>query len=182
VRLVNRVLALLLALALALGGLLLAVEVAAAGFHKQPVLARWHGLYAAGTRDSWESGPVRAVVIVAVALGLLLLAAQLKRRRPGRLPVVSGEPAVDAAVTRAGVRTAVRRAAMEVDGISRAKVKVRRRRVKVRAVSRLGDQEAARGLQDEVASRVGGRLDELQLSRPLGVRARVAPRRNARNG
>ena len=81
------------------------------------------------------------------------------------------------AVTRAGVRTALRLAAEGVDGISSAKVTLRRRRAKVVASTRASQAELHQELDADVLTAVGDRLTGLELTRPLRVRTRVQTRK-----
>lgn len=178
-RTLNRVLAPLLAVVLLAVGLLLAVEVVAAAFHRTPALVHWHSAYAAGQRDAWDTAGVRVICGATAGVGLLLLLSQLKRRRPDRLPLTSIGDATESAVTRPGVRTTARVAALTVDGVSTARVKVARRSVRLRATSRLGSPQTARELTPQLTEAVEGALERLQLRRRLRVRATVRPRRGS---
>lgn len=180
-RVIERLLSLLLAVALVVGAVVLAVEVGYALFDQPPALVPWRGLYARGTTSAWDTAAVRLVAAAVLLLGLLLLLGELKPRRPSRLALTRQTEGVDTAVTRRGLRSTLVRAAKEVDGISTASAKVGRRRARISATSRLGDKAAARGLSSAVAGRVQGRLDGLDLARPPKLRTRVAPRRTSRS-
>lgn len=173
----NRLLTLLVSLALVAFGVVLAVEVGAALVGAQPVLVDWTGAYQAGRTDSWSSTSVRILAAAVTAVGLLLLIAQLKPRRVSRLAVSADDPCTDAAVTRAGVRGALKRAAENVDGISAAKVKLGRRRAKVVANTRAGQAALRQELTAETQAAVSDRLSSLLLTRPPRVRARVQTRK-----
>lgn len=179
-RVIERLLSLLLALALIVGAVVLAVEVGYALLDKPPALVPWRGLYERGTTSAWDTAPVRLVAAAVLLLGLLLLVGELKPRRPSRLAMRRQTEGVDTAVTRRGLRSTLVRAALEVDGISAATAKVGRRRARVSATSRLGDKAAAAALSSAVAGRAQARLDALQLARPPKLRTHVAPRRSAR--
>ena len=172
----NRLLTLLVSLALVAFGVVLAVEVGAALVGAQPVLVDWTGAYQAGRTDSWSSTSVRILAAAVTAVGLLLIA-QLKPRRVSRLAVSADDPCTDAAVTRAGVRGALKRAAENVDGISAAKVKLGRRRAKVVANTRAGQAALRQELTAETQAAVSDRLSSLLLTRPPRVRARVQTRK-----
>ena len=174
---VNRLLTLVVSVALIASGVVLAVEVVGALFGSQPVLVDWRGAYQAGRTHSWSSNPVRILASVVGAVGLLLLLAQLKPRRISRLAVSSDDPYTDAAVTRAGVRGALRRAAENVDGISAAKVKLGRRRATVVASTRADQPRLRQDLTADVHTAVIDRLTSLELTRPLQVHARVQNRK-----
>lgn len=178
-RVVERFLSLLLALAVAVGSLVLALEVAWAVAGRRPLLLDWRPAYTAGRQDSWDSAPVRAVAIGLLVLGLLLLIAELKPRRTPRLRLAGSEAGVDAAITRRSLRGTLLNVAGQVDGISGARARVGRRSVKVQAVSRLGSPETAKSLTGELESALRARLDALQLAQPPRLRVQVSPRRGA---
>ncbi len=180
-RVIERFLSLLLALALVVGSLLLALEVAWAAFGRAPLLVHWRGSYTSGGRYAWDTAPARITAAVLLAVGLLLLLAELKPRRAPRLRMTGTDPGVDAAITRRSLRATLLSAATQVDGVSGAKVKVSRRKATVKAVSRLGSTETAQGLTGELEATLRRRLDELQLARTPRLRARVAPRRGTRS-
>lgn len=175
-RTVNRLLTVLVSLALVAFGVVLAVEVVVALVGADPLLVNWRGAYRAGRRDSWDSAAVRLLASALTATGLLLLLAQLKPRRISRLPVSTDDRYTDAALTRAAVRSALRRAAEEVDGISAATVKVGRRRATVVARTRASEPGLGQLLAAEVRRATGDRLTALQLHRRLRLRTRVRTR------
>ena len=146
-RIVNRLLAALLALALIVGAVLLIIEVIAATLGHQQALVHWHQPYAWAHRTPWQQGSVRVAAAVLLVLGVLLLVAELKRPRVSRLPVAtedSGAPD-DVAFTRRGVAAALRAAVTDVDGILAATVRVKRRSVSVQAQAAAQDADAGCG-------------------------------------
>jgi len=181
VRIVERLLSLLLSLALVVGSVLLALEVGWAVAGRPPLLIQWRSAYTSGGSNAWDSTPARVLAIVLLVVGLLLLVAELKPRRAPRLRMTSSDPTIDAAITRRSVRSTLLAGARQVDGVSSAKAKVSKRRVTVSAVSRLGSADTAAGLTGKLESELRGRLDALQLVTTPKLRARVAPRRGARN-
>ena len=180
-RVLERLLALLLAAAVAVGSVVLAAEVLWAALGKKPLLVPWQSTYARGTTDAWDSAPVRLVAVAVVVVGLLLLLAELTPRRTPRLKMTGSDPTVDAAVSRRSLRSALLSAAKQVDGISGAKAKVSKRKATVTATSRLGSAETAQGLTGDLEAALRARLDSLQLARTPRLRARVTPKRQARS-
>lgn len=173
----NRLLTLLLSVALIAFGVVLAVEVVGALFGSHPLLIDWRGAYRAGRSDRWDSAFVRVLACAVAAVGLLLLLAQLKPRRISRLTVSSDDPHTDAALTRDGVRSSLRKAAEDVDGISAAKVKISRRSAKVLASTRAGQPSLGQTLNADVQVAVAERLTALQLRHPPRVRTSVRTRK-----
>ncbi len=180
-RVIERFLSLLLALAVVAGSVLLALEVGWAVAGKAPLLIKWRPAYTSGNTHAWDTAPVRGLAIALLAVGLLLLLATLKPRRAPRLKMTSTDPAIDAAITRRSLRATLLAGAKQVDGVSGAKAKVSKRKATVKAVSRLGSADTARGLTGELETTLRGRLDALQLAKTPKLRARVAPRRGARS-
>ena len=97
-RLANRLLGALLALAVMAGGVVLIVEVIASAAGHRPALVPWHTAYDWARRTTWAAGGVRVACGVLIALGLILLIAELK---PARVTRLVAEPAD------AGVRTSI---------------------------------------------------------------------------
>ncbi len=181
VRAITRLLALLTAAALAVGAVLVIIEVVAAGVGAQPLLVHWRGAYSAGERDTWPSAGARWLLIAVIVVGLLVAASQLKVRRTDRLATETARDDMQIFVARRGVQRAVRRAVLGVDGVSTARVKLGRRRVKVRATSRFADSESAGALHDPVVQTVTITLDALRLRRQLAVKAKLSPRKDRRS-
>jgi len=172
-RTLNRVLTLLVSVAVIVAAAVLAVEVVVAVLGLHPLLLDWR----AGRTDAWDSTIVRVIAGAVALVGLLLLAAQLKPRRVRRLKVSSQDANTDAALTRAGVRSALRRAATDVDGINSAKVKLGRRTAKVTASSRASQAGLAQDLTTEVRTAVADRLASLQLRHAPRARTSVQTRK-----
>ncbi|MCW3841574.1 hypothetical protein ONA70_15840 [Micromonospora yasonensis] len=121
-RTVNRVATLLLAVALLAGGVLVALAglLAALG-GPGPLPTGWPATLAA-TR--WRDAPVRVVAAGVTLLGLVVLAAELRRWRPVRLRL----PGNDGwHLHRRSVERRLARAARSVPSVRRARVRVRRR-------------------------------------------------------
>ncbi|WP_026455714.1 DUF6286 domain-containing protein [Saccharomonospora iraqiensis] len=180
-RFVNRLLATLLSLALIAGGLLLIIEVVAAGFGVGPVLWDWQALVRWAETTSWSDVLIQVIAVICLVVGLLLLIAELKRPRVRRLrarPVTDSSDArpVDAAYTRRGVATAVRSAVTGVDGIRSAKVTVKRRRVRVQAATASEDRAAVAELRRSAQQAARSRIEQLELrsSPSVTIRTRSA--------
>lgn len=175
-RILNRLLALLLAVGIVFGAVVGVIEVIAQRAHHRPVLLDWPGLYHSAAHTSWGAAPVLLLSIGLVIAGLLLLIAQLKPRRPNRLPIAAANPATDAAITRGGLAHCLRRAVTGVDGVSQAHVTVRRHRVRVSAVTRVADDADAGALRSALTEAARLQLDALHLSHPPALSVRVTTR------
>ena len=123
--------------------------------------------------DTWVL--VGAGVAAVLGLWLLILAATPGLRAV--LPMRGRHAGVRAGLHRDAAATALRDRAMEVSGVQAARVRVRRRRADVRAVSHFRELDDVRTeLDDVLADAVGG----LGLSRPPSLSVRV--RRPGRKG
>lgn len=111
---------------------------------------------------------------VAAALGLWLLVLSvtpgLRRRLPLRVPA-DGHGPTSAQLDRKGAALLLRDAAMRVPGVSAARVRVGRRRVKVRADVTFGDPAEVKGELTETVRRE--EHDRLALARPPRPKVRV---------
>ncbi len=179
-RLLNRLLAALLSLALIVGGVLLIIEVIADRTTHRYVVVNWAGAYHWAERTIWQAGSIRVACIVLLAVGLLLLLAELKRPRVTRLPIATSgdnaDYAIDVAYTRRGVAAALRSSVTQVDGIGAAQVKVKHRSVRIRADAAAHDEAAAQRLQDPATAAAAARLAALRLTSTPSLSVHVNPR------
>jgi hypothetical protein len=175
-RITNRLLAALFALALIAGGLILVIEVVAWRTGADPVVLDWPAVYAWARRTTWSATPVRLIGGLLLLVGLALLCAQLKPRRFGRLALVVGHSATAAAVTRRGVAHSLAAAVSRVEGVHHAHVVVKRRKIKVSARTR-GGRPADVALRREAMTRTAQqRLDTLPLRRNPTLVVRLSAR------
>lgn len=175
-RLLNRPLAFLLAVALAAASIIVIIEVITFAAHASPVVVHWPTWYQWAKKTRWDALVVRVWSAILIAIGVLILALELKPRRVTRLPLRSSDQATDAAVTRRGLAGTLRAAATSIDGITSATVTVRRRRALVAAKSAARGRSAAGALKEPVTQAVRGRLDNLNLYRPPRLKVRVISR------
>lgn len=127
-----------------------------------------------GEQTRWEDPAAVTAAVVIAGLGLLVLAVAVWPGRGRAVPLDLGEAGVAAGITRAGLRRIAADAAVNVDGISRATVQVRRRRLRVWAHSPLYD---TRGLAEQAEQAVTARVGKLALLAPLPARVTVWRRR-----
>ncbi|MFZ3566595.1 DUF6286 domain-containing Asp23/Gls24 family envelope stress response protein [Streptomyces sp. BH097] len=103
-------------------------------------------------------------------LGILMIALAVTPGRRGLLTVASPAAPLRAAMDRTAVALVVRDAAGDVPGVDTVRVRVRRRRVVVRARLAFGDKETARRDIRAAAHQV---LDGCRLRRPPRLRVKV---------
>jgi Ni/Fe-hydrogenase subunit HybB-like protein len=175
-RVLNRPLAFLLALALIAGCVIVISEVFGVAVGKSPLLVHWTTWYQWAHRTRWNAGVIRVWSAVLIIIGLVILAVELKPSRVTRLPLRSGDDATDAAVTRRGLAGTLRAAATGVDGISSATVKVRRRDARITAASGARARPAAEAMTEPVTQALRARLDALDLRHPPRLKVRVVTR------
>lgn len=173
-RALNRLVATLLALALAVGGALVLYEVVrvALGYHHGQVIA-YSRLARAMRRNSWDDlGPIIGSS-VCVAVGLLLLLLGLRRGKPDALTLTPLADDVETVTTRRSLQKAMRRTATETEGVSSAKVKVGRRKATVKASSPLRRGE---GLDARIRERLEAQLTEISLAKPPRLKIKTSTR------
>lgn len=175
-RLVNRPLALILAVALAVAAALVIIEVVAYALKQGPLVVPWTTWYRWADRTRWDQLVVRVWSAVLIVIGAAILAVELKPPRVTRLSLRSGDKATDAAVTRRGLAGTLRAAATGIDGISAATVTISRRRARVTATSAARGRTAADALRQPVTQVLQDRLDGLDLRHPPRLTVRVNTR------
>lgn len=173
-KLLNRLLALVVGLAVIAVAVVLATEVVADRVGHRPVVVNWPATYQWAHRTTWNAGAVRFICVLLCLSGLALLVAQLTPRRPARLTVDSADPATDAAYTRRGVAQAIRSAVTEVDGVHRAAVAVGRRRIRVATKAVAREPSVALSMRDTITQAAQGRLDALELRHPPRLAVRIS--------
>jgi Family of unknown function (DUF6286) len=154
-RLANRLLAVVVALTLTVGGLLVAAEVGWATLGRGPWLIPYDDWYADARTNSWDSGAARSTFLVVAAAGLILVVLQLLKPRPRSLPLHGGQ--TRAGLSRRSAEQALARAVGHQDGIASAKAAIGRRRIHVSAVTQR-TQEDVRARVEEAARTSLGRL------------------------
>ena len=172
-RIANRVLAAVLALALLVGGLIVAVEIVVAGFDRRPWVLPHDDWYRSARQRTWESAPPRWIFIGLIAAALVLLFVQLARRRPTVLPLTPG--AVPADLGRRSLERSLVREARSVDGIAAAKAKIGKEKAEVVASS---NRRQTDDLEPAVSQALDRRMAAIGLARPPAVRTKVQGRRD----
>ena len=86
-RVLNRPLALILAVALIACCVIVIAEVIAFAVHKSPLLVHWTTWYQWAHKTRWDAGVIRDWSAVLIVIGLLILAVELKPPRVTRLPL-----------------------------------------------------------------------------------------------
>jgi hypothetical protein len=169
VAVVNRLVALVLALALFLAASVAVVDIVLAAF-KRPHWIVDASAWANWLRAArWYDGTVRLGLVGAIVLGLILLFVGLRRGRPSSVPLTAAD-GVQIRASRRAVERAVDAAARRVEGVSAADVSVRRRRVRVRALTR---RREPGDLEEAVRQAVSSRLTGLGLEHTLTPSVRL---------
>jgi Family of unknown function (DUF6286) len=179
VRVLLRVLAPLLGLAVAVVGVLVVLEVLAAWVRPEAtvgLVVPWQDWYAALVRTSWPDAPVPGIAIGTAVVGLLLVLVGLLARRPD---IAVDGPAPEIAVTTSPrvLARLVGRRVRSAEDVAAASVTATRRKVSV-AAQAWGD--TAPEMRDTVRTRVEGLLDELPLHRRPRVTVSVQSRKGPR--
>ncbi|MEU2284374.1 DUF6286 domain-containing protein [Streptomyces sp. NPDC013178] len=162
-------------LLLALAGAFL-YDIAAVRAHRPALHARWELARQLAERpldDTWVL--VGAGVALALGLWLIVLAVTPGLRRV--LPMRRTQPDVRAGLHRDAAALVLRDRAMEVAGVQSVRVRTRRRRADVRAVSHFRDLDDVRADLDTV---LGDAVRGLGLARPPALSVQV--RRPGRKG
>lgn len=172
-RMVSRLLAVALSLALLAGGILVAVEVVVAEFGRDPWVLPHDQWYRSASETSWSASSSRWLFSGLIAAGVILLLLQLARRRPAALPLEAQNPQHPAEVRRRSVERSLARVVGRVDGVAMAKARVSPGRARVRAMTNrrlIGDLEA------RVSRAAEQRLASLHLAAPPPVKVRIHQR------
>ena len=175
VRTTNRIVSALLAVALIVGGVLVAIEVILASLDK----GHWILPHEDWARDASETAytdrSARILFLVLALVGLALLLLELLRRRPPALRLSEREGGSQAELDRRGIERWLSTRLKDVEGAAGAKAKITRRAVEVKAES---PQREVTDVQRRLEGAAQENLDELDLAQPLRARAKVTSRRS----
>ncbi|MDQ6698455.1 MAG: DUF6286 domain-containing protein [Actinomycetota bacterium] len=164
-RATNRLISILLGLALAVVLLLAAIEVALARLDRNE-LTPWHARYRTLRAATWDATGTRVGFGILLAAGIVLLFLQLWRRRPVTLPLEEGPQLAPATVRRRHLDRALTGDTAHIDGVASSRVKAKRRRVDVDArTNRLNPGD----LEQRLHTVVDGRISSLGLTEQLPV-------------
>jgi hypothetical protein len=172
-RLTNALVSLVLAVALAAAGIVVAVEIALAGLGDDRWLLPWSNWYRWLLDHNWTETAVAVTCWGLCAVGVILLILAVARYRPVALEATPYDPDVASSIRRSSLERSLQRTAQSTDGVANAGVKVSRHSVRIKARSNRRD---IAGLRDDIAHSVGVRLDGLRLVAPLQVRVQVVSR------
>lgn len=125
------------------------------------------------TRFAWDDLASEAVAAAVIVCGLICLLLAFVPGRYRVVPLAGVDRSVALGLTRAGLRNALASAAATVDGVDRARVKARPRRVRVKVTTPL---RAPGDLRAQVRDAVAHRLDDLDPARPVRIKIRVRRR------
>src|SRR3954451_15437832 len=139
-RVFDRLLSVLIALALLVLGLTVTVEVVHT-FFGQPghLLLPWEDLAGWARGSTWSDLLVRALGAAVTIVGLALLLTEIRRRRAGLVTLSPRVDGVTSGVTRSSLTRALAATAEDVDGVRSASAPLRRRRADIKAVTALRD-------------------------------------------
>lgn len=175
VRIIDRILAGVVALSLLVGGVVVAVEVALQGIGRDgPWVLPWDTWYDEGIDTTWSDPVVRAVCIGLVAVALLLLVLQLARRKPAAVELEGRREGLHVDLDRRGLEQWLGARLARVDGVASADVRSRRRKVKVRAEAISRDTD---GVERQLGEAADDEVERLRLAKRPKVKVDVASRR-----
>lgn len=171
----DRLVSLLLALALVAFGVLVVVEVVHTAFGLDGhVLLPWESLARYGRSHSFGHNHVRLMSAAVAAVGLLLLVAELRPRTPAALTLATGEETVTAGMTRRSLRQALVTRASEVEGVLSATARLRRSRATITATTFGHDPSE---VKDRLTTHLHDWIGQLGLLRPPKLTVRVRTER-----
>jgi len=181
-RAVLRVLAPLIALALAAVGVLLVIEVVGAWLRPQlpdavadGVIVPWPAWQVELARLTWRSDPVPVIAVVVAVVGLVLVLIGLLARR-SHLTLDGPDPAITVTTSPRVIAQLVGRRVRATEDVTGASVTASGRRVSVSAQGWSDDEQ----LRESVTARVEELLDQLPLHRRPAVSVTVHERRGPR--
>lgn len=176
VRVANRVVSALLALALAVLGVLVAVEVVLAALDRDPWLLPHDEWRTSMLETAWGDRSAVVTFLVVAVIGVALLLLELARRRMPAVKMAARTDGVSADLDRHGVERWLASRLSSVEGATSTRAKIRSKTVDVTAATPQRDTSDVRQRLERAAQ---DHLDELDLGQRLKARARVSSRRGS---
>jgi hypothetical protein len=144
-------------------------------------LLTWHQVADLGVKLHWHDPAVLAAGAVAAVVGLVLLAGALLPGRPTVLPLrpLSDTASSDDGVSRRGLSETLRHSAVDADGVTAARTRLRGGRALVRITTPLDQPDDVQGVHDRVQQTVSDSLDRVALAAPPRLRVHVRTRQSS---
>ncbi|WP_236242500.1 DUF6286 domain-containing protein [Streptomyces sp. CC228A] len=166
----RRLLVAFVSLVVAAAGAAVAVDVVAVGTGNAPVVWPQRSLTRELRTREWGDDVIMAVAAGIALIGLLLLWAALSSGRRRAVRVDTADEHTRTVLTRRGLRRTIGAAVGRVDGVDEHRVRLRGRRVKVRATTPLREPQ---GLQERVAEAAGEQLAAVRTAAAYKVTVKV---------
>ncbi len=164
-RATNRLIAILLGIALTAALVLVAVEIVLARLDRSEVTP-WHRWYRTIRATTWNASGTRVAFGILAGVGLILLFFQLWRRRPVVLALDDRPDLAPATVRRRHLERALTGDTSHLDGVASSRVRAKRRRVDVDArTNRINPGD----LEQRLHAAVDERITSLGLTEQLPV-------------
>lgn len=167
----DRLLALVLGLALAAAGIVAVVEISLLLADGDPWLVNRSAWDTELRELSWDDGAVTLGLAIALAAAALVLVVQLVPRNPARLAVREGRDDREVWISRRGLQDRLRQRAESDPDVVRSSVKVTRRRARVDA--HLPSHAARREARQRLSGELRRSLEEVGLERTPKLRVQV---------
>ncbi len=126
-RLTNRIVAALLAAVLAAAGVIAIVEMVNAAMDNGYAVVNWRSAVNIMARNTWSDTGPTVLAVVLIIVGVVLLTLGIRRGPAEWLPLRPISIGTRSFVSRSGLSRSLGSAVTEVDGVSRAKVRLRQR-------------------------------------------------------
>jgi hypothetical protein len=172
VRVANRVVSALVALALLAAAAIGLVEIVLAALGRAPWLVERSHVAADLHERAWEDGGVRLIAILVMIVGLVLVVVALKRSLISDLRMTSDSDAVEATVTRKSLQSYLAGVAASQGGVTSASASIGRKRVVLTVESPLRDPGDLGARVDAVVTE---RLSSLRLANPMQSSVKIQP-------
>jgi hypothetical protein len=181
----NRVLCALLAGLFLAAGVIAVIEIISAHTNNGSVVVDWPRFARALERNTWSDAGPKVAAVILIVVGVILVLLGLRRGQPAALELAGDGSGIEAATTRKSLQRLLRTVASESEGITGAKVRVKRRKVRVLASSSLeqGSDDLPR-IENDLRDRLEKTVEAMNLAQPMMVRVGVqasAPRATSSN-
>jgi hypothetical protein len=166
----TRILSVLLALLLIVGGLFVAIEIVLAQLGRAPWLIPWPAWANWLSGQSWASFGVRVILVGLVVVGLILLVLALRPGKPRRLALPATDRNVHVSIARRALQQTLADTAGRSSGVAGASAKAGRRTVTITATTANPNTTE---VQQAALAAVTDRLDQLGLAGRLRPHVKI---------
>lgn len=169
-RIANRILAIILGLALILGGLISAINIILGVTENKSWIFHWHSWYRYSQNNFWSKGPSLLTFFILLVLALILLILELKHRKNSYINLKIDKPSVQMRLHKSSTEKYLANIVQHIDGIASAKVSLSDKKANVVATTH---RRKYKDLSQPIKTTLKDHIEKLPLEKHPSINVSV---------